>query len=151
MAFTVNADNAVIDKTGQITFKIVNKGFADARFVSIKAVPEGYTLLSEDEVYIGTVSSDDFETASFDVIFKKTNADFKAIVEYKNSDNSLKTENINLPLTVYSKERALELGIIKPNYIPYYLGGAVAVIILYLIYRSIKKRRRLKRSMQNGR
>ncbi|MBS3088183.1 hypothetical protein J4402_00210 [Candidatus Pacearchaeota archaeon] len=150
LTFTINTENAVIDKTGQITFKIVNKGFADARFVSVKLIPNGYTLLSEDEVYIGTVSSDDFETAAFDVIFKKTNADFEAIVEYKNSDNSEATENVNLPLTVYSQEKALELGIIKPNLTPYYVGGVIGIIILYLIYRSIRKRRRIKRSIQEG-
>src|SRR3989344_5796103 len=119
--------------------------------VSAQVLPDGLTLLSEDEVYIGEVASDDFETAAFDVLFNKVNADLTAIVEYKDFDNKLVTETINLPVTVYSKEKALELGIIQPNKVPYYIGGIVLIIILFIIYRSIKKRRRLRRSMQSER
>ena len=149
LIFSVDTKNPVENKQGQVILKIVNKGFADARFVTVKVLSDGLTLLSDDEEYIGTVDSDDFETLTFDVIFKKTNPNFEAIINYKDFDNVLVTKTINLPIEVYTQEKALELGIIKPSYTFYYVGGGVAIIVLYLIYRSIKKRRRLKRSMAN--
>src|SRR3989338_5739699 len=151
LTYSIDTENPVEGQKGSVTLRIVNKGFADAKFFSVKVLPDGLTLLSEDEVYIGEVASDDFETATFDVLFNKVNADLTAIIEYKNFDNKLVTETINLPVTVYSKEKALELGIIQPNKVPYYIGGIVLIIILFIIYRSIKKRRRLRRSMQSER
>ena len=151
LTYSSDTENPVEGQKGSVTLKIVNKGFADAKFFSVKVLPDGLTLLSEDEVYIGEVASDDFETATFDVLFNKVNADLTAIVEYKDFDNKLVTETINLPVKVYSKEKALELGIIQPNRVPYYIGGVVLLIILFIIYRSIKKRRRLRRSMQSER
>jgi len=71
LSFSLDAENAIEGNEGKLTLKIVNKGFADARFVTVELLPVSYTLLSEREIYIGTVDSDDFETATFDVIFNK--------------------------------------------------------------------------------
>lgn len=148
LVFSVTADNAVEKRSGEISFKRVNKGFTDARFVSVKILPDGFTLLSEQEVYIGTVDSDDFETSNFNVVFDSTNANFKAVLEYKDFDNNKVTKTIDLPVNVYSEERALELGIIKPNNSPQILAGLILVIVTFIVYRTIKKRRRLKRSAE---
>jgi len=151
LVFSISTENPVVGQRGKITLKIINKGFSDARFVSVTALSDGFTILSDSQEYIGTIDSDDFETATFDVLFKKANPDFNAILEYKDSDNSVIRETLVLPVEVYTKEKAVELGIIKQNFLPYYLGGAVVVVAVYLIYRSIKKRRRLRKSMQQGR
>ena len=74
-----------------------------------------------------------------------------AIIEYKDFDNQIVTKNVNLPLTIYTQEKAIELGLMKKDRTLTYAIVIVAVIILWFIYRSIKKRRRLKRSMQNNR
>ena len=76
LVFSVNTENPILNTKGKIILKIVNKGFYDARFLSVKIIPEGYTLLSEAETYIGSVDSDDFETVTFDVLFKNLNTDF---------------------------------------------------------------------------
>ena len=78
-------------------------------------IPEGYTLLSESKVYLGTISSDDSQRESFTVVFDKQDPILTAQVTYKNFDNQLVTKIVNLPLTVYSKEEALKLGLVKPD------------------------------------
>jgi hypothetical protein len=148
ISFSVDAETPVIGSEGKINLKIINKGFADARFVSIKIIPSGYTVLSEEEIYIGTVDSDDFETAVFDVIFKKQNPDFNAIFEYTDFDNQKKTQQISLPIKVYTKEKALELGIIKKSNTFFYMVLTAGIIILWIIFRSIRKRKRMKRSLE---
>ncbi len=150
ITYSISTTTPVINQQGKISFQIVNKGFDDARFVSLRAIPEGFTLLSDSEVYIGTVSSDDFQSTSFDVIFKEANPIFTAIVEYKDFDNKKIISTVNLPITVYTQEQALKLGIIKKNNTPLYLGIIVGLIIIYLIYRSIRRRIRRARSKKGG-
>lgn len=150
LSYTISTETPVQGMQGQVTLRIVNKGFADAKFVSVRIAPQGFTLLSEREVYIGTIDSDDFETATFDVIFDETAPTLVATVEYRNFNNEKITKNVNLPFTVYTEEDAIKAGIIQPSYALYYIIAIVVIIIIILIWRSIRKRRRMKRSMQNS-
>jgi len=150
LVFTADSNNAVQGRQSQINFKIINKGFFDARFVSVRIIPEGFTLLSESEVYIGTVDSDDFETATFDARFNKDNSDFVAVIEYIDFDNKKIIENVEIPLTVYSQEKAIELGIIKKSNTLTIALILIAIILLWILYRTIRRRQRLKRSLRNG-
>ncbi|MDO8467815.1 MAG: hypothetical protein Q7S56_02625, partial [Nanoarchaeota archaeon] len=85
--YSASAENPIVGSQGKIKLTIVNKGFGDAKFTSVKLTPEGYTLLSEDNQYIGTIASDDSETLSFDTIFKKENPILNAQIEYKDFNN----------------------------------------------------------------
>ena len=49
--------------------KIINSGFGDIKFVNVQIFPDGFILLGSANDYIGNVDSDDFESATFDVIF----------------------------------------------------------------------------------
>ena len=148
LSYTVSTETPVVNTQGSVTLKIVNKGFSDARFASVKIIPDGFTLLSDKEIYIGEIDSDDFETATFDVLFNSENANLIAIVEYKDFDNQVIRKNVNLPLEVFSKDKALELGIIQRSNTPIYAGVVAVLIIAWFIYRAIRKRQRLKRSRE---
>ena len=150
LIFSISTENSIENKPGKISFKIVNKGFADARFVSVKVTSPDFLLLSEEEVCLGTVDSDDFETAEFDVVFDRNPAQFKAVIEYKDFDNNDKTESVNLPLTIYSQKQALELGIIKKNNAVLIIGIVILLIIGIIIWRMVKKRMRLRKSMKTA-
>jgi len=146
LEYSAVTETPILNQQGKVSLKIVNKGMADARFVNINLNPQGFTLLGSNEDYIGTVASDDFETASFDVIFNSQSALLNAQIEYRDFDNNLKTDIINLPLTVYSQEQALQLGLVKKNNTFIYVIVVVALIILYLVYRAIRRRLRRKKA-----
>lgn len=143
LVYSVNAENPVVGSKGKIKLTIVNKGLGDAKFVSVKIIPEGYTLLSEDNYYIGTISSDDSEIISFDVIFNNKNPTLNAQIEYKDFNNQKITKNVNLPVTVYSNEEALKLGIIKQNNTFLYIIIGIVGICTWIITRKIRKKKRL--------
>ena len=148
--YIASAENPVVGQQGKVSLKIVNRGFGDVKFVSVKIKPQGFTLISSEDVYIGNVDSDDFETAAYDVLFKDQNARLKASVEYRDFDNKKLVEEIDLPLNVYTREKALELGIIKQSNTWMY-GILVAVIIVaYFVYRYIRKRMKRNKKREEG-
>jgi hypothetical protein len=151
LTYTAESTNPIIGQKGKVTLKIVNQGFYSARFVSVKLLPKGFTSLSDDEAYIGEIASDDFQTTSFDVVFNSINADLVAAVEYTDFDNEKVTENVNLPIIVYTPQKATALGILPKSNLTFYISLIVIIIILIIVWRIIKKRRRLKRSMENKR
>lgn len=142
---------AVVGQKGKLTLKIINNGFGEVKFVSVNIQPQGYTLLTEDKVYIGSIASDDFETAVFDVIYKKTNARLVATVIYKTFENVDKIENVDLDFKIYTQEEALKQGVIQPNRSGYYVTAAVVILIAWFVYRKIRKARRekLRKEMNN--
>ena len=145
-------EKPVIGERTMLSFKIINKGLGDIRFVSVTLTPLGYALLSEPQIYIGTIRSDDFENANFDVLLHDANPRLVAAVTYEDIDGKRFAEYPVLPLNVYNEESAIALGIAKKNYFPLYAGAFIAVIIIWLIFRRIRKRNRMKRSMvEHGR
>lgn len=145
LSFSIETEKPIIGMQDKITLKIINKGFADARFVSVRINLNGMTILSDKDVYIGTIDSDDFETETFNVIYKSQNPEFSAIIEYKDFDNKNIIKIISLPVTVYSQEKALELGLIQKNNAPVYIGIIIALIVIWFLYRTIKKSIKRKR------
>lgn len=138
-----NSEAAIVGQKGKISFKIINQGLGEVKFVSVQIFPSDYELLSNDKIYIGNIDSDDSDFATFDVIFKSASPIFSAKIEYKDFDNNDQTETIAIPMKVYTQEKALEFGLIqKPNYVPYFV--AVVLIIIWLVWRKIKKSRKNK-------
>jgi len=151
LSYSIESNNNVIGEQGELSLKVVNKGLGDIRFVSIRLMPNsGYTLLSDENVYVGTISSDDFETASYKVKFNNENAVLDAVVTYKDFDNVQRTEKVTLPLTVYSREKALELGIIKKSNAMVYASTIIILIVLWFVWRIYKKRQREKKRAANN-
>src|SRR3989338_7311468 len=146
LSFSAETENNIQKQKGRVSLKIINNGLADIKFVSVKLSPSGFTLLSSNEVYVGTVNSDDFETSTFDVLFSTTSTSSKLIskVSYKDFDNIDRTQNIEIPIKIYTREKALELGLIKQSNTWIYALVVIVLIALWIIYRKIKKRRRLK-------
>lgn len=142
--YAIETKNNVAGEQGKISIKIINSGLGEIRFVNVEITSDnGLELLSSKEEYIGTIDSDDFELATFDVIFEKTSASITAEITYKDFDNKEQKETLTLPVNVYSKEKALELGLIKKsNYFIYIILGVV--IIGWIVYRRIRKKRNKK-------
>lgn len=146
LAYSVSTDTPVVGSKGKITLNVVNQGLGDAKFVSVTLIPDGYTLLSTNNIYIGTISSDDSQNENFDVIFNNQNPTLTAQIQYKNFDNQLVTKTINLPITVYSKEEALKLGIVSPNNTGVYVIVGLIGIVGWMIIRKVRKKKRLNKA-----
>ncbi|MAG10946.1 hypothetical protein CMI44_01395 [Candidatus Pacearchaeota archaeon] len=142
--FSVESKDNIVGQQGTISLKVINQGLGEVKFVSVQIFPNGYELLSADKIYIGNIDSDDSDFATFDVLFGSPTPILSAKVEYKDFDNKAQTETIGLPVKVYTREKALELGLIKnANYVPYVIGGGI--LVLWYIVRKVKKRRRNKK------
>ena len=143
--FSVEVDgNAIIGQDGRISLEIINKGLGEIKSVSVQIFPQGFELLSGDKIFVGTIDPDDSDTATFDVIYKTTNPTLSAKVDYKDFDNQDQAETVNLGFKVYTREQALELGIINnPNYTAYIVIGIL--VVAFFIYRRIRKRRKKNR------
>lgn len=142
LSYGIELDNNVVDEKGKLSIKIINSGLGDIGFVFVKIISvNGLEILSMNEEYIGTVNSDDFELATFDVLFKKTSASLTAQITYKDFENNEETKIVSLPVKVYSREKALELGLIKKDN-KWIYGVISGVVIVWFIYRRIKKKRK---------
>jgi len=142
LSYTAELKKNIVGEKGEVSFKIINLGLADINFVKLQIVSEeGFDLLSAREEYIGTVSSDDFENVNFDVLFKSAGANIIAQVTYKDLENQDQKQVVTLPLEVYSREKALELGLIKKSRTIWYLLVIVAIGIYWFWKRKNKKRR----------
>lgn len=142
LAYTITTEKPIIGNQGKIKLTIVNKGLGDAKFVNVKINPKGFALLSASEDYIGTISSDDFETVTFNVIFDDKNPVLSAVVDYKNFDNEKVSKSLELPVTVYSREEALKLGMVKNDNTMFYIVGAVLGAVGFFVIKKIRKKRK---------
>jgi hypothetical protein len=146
LVYSVSADNPIVGSKAKVTLKIINKGLGDAKFVSVTLIPSGYTLLSDENVYIGTISSDDSQTENFNVIFTQQNPTLTAQIEYRDFNNKLITSTINLQVTVYSQEQALKLGITSPNNTGIYVILTIVGIAAWIVVRRVRKKKRLNKA-----
>lgn len=118
-------------KVGEITVKFVNKGVTDIKFLNLKLKQtEDFNLISPDEVYVGSVDSDDYETADFELFVKPTKKSEIRLplqIEYKDANNKDYSEEIDLRLKLYSTSEAKRFGLIKGNNI---IGVLIMIVIV---------------------
>ena len=135
------------DKSGEIIVKVVNKGVTDIKFANLKIIPApDYKILSSDEVYLGNIDSDDFETAGFRIFVsnvKKNEIDVPLSLEYKDANNNEYKDNVALNLGIYSASDAKKFGLKKGNGV---IGNIIVLIIVavglfyYIRFRKKKKK-----------
>ena len=131
-----------VGDSGEIIIRFVNKGLSDIKFVSAEIIPSpDYDILSAPSVYIGNVEPDDFETAIFNLhVNKKIN--FVPIkIEYRDADNNKITKTEFLNINIYTIEEAQRLGLVKNNNTPYVIGTIILIVVIFIIWRILRKRR----------
>lgn len=131
------ADALSPGSTGTVTVTIVNEGLVDAKFLSIKLLPNSdYTVSSVNDVYVGSLSSDDFESEEFEVVIKKdVTADeiplyLQVNYKAKNSDK-IETLNETLKLKISSTTGDATGGTLSTVFSV--LFGLVGLVVLYLV------------------
>ncbi|MGM5483343.1 MAG: COG1361 S-layer family protein [Nanobdellota archaeon] len=124
---------------GTLTINSVNKGLIDVKFLNIKLEnTDDYEILSSKEYYVGSVDSDDFETAEFDMNIKteKNKFNIKGNVEYRDANNKLFTKEINFPIRINNTKSESSFN---------WLYLVFALIISFIGYKIWKKKKGMKR------
>ena len=149
----VSSEGSVLIKgtSGKITLMIVNSGLGDAKFLSVSlSQVNGIDLTSPNRVYIGDIDSNDFDTADFNV-FVSANApstiSLPVELTYTDSRNNEVTENKIIIIKSYTQKEAISLGLINKNNTFLIIISVVGVLILFFIYRRIRKKVRNKRNL----
>jgi hypothetical protein len=124
---------------GKVNIKIANKGVGDLKFLVIEMLPSSdYEIIGSSKEYVGALNSDEDETADFKLKVNEARKEInlKIRVDYTDANNKEYAENIDIPLKVIS---AKEAGI-KQNNNNIVILIILGVLIVYLIYRKIRKR-----------
>ena len=131
-----------VGQAGHVTVRFVNKGLGDVKFLSAELEKSAdYNILSVNTIYVGNIEPDDFETASFKLVFKRRVGQLPLRVEYKDNKNKLFEQTFNLNFPIYSEQEAIELGLESKSKAGIYIGIAAAVILFFLYRRYRKKKR----------
>lgn len=147
---SVSTQTPVAGRKDKLTVKVMNKGYADARYVSVRLVPSGLLLRSDEQLYIGDVAADDFDTASFDVFYTSEKPAVSVIVEYRDFNNSQQSATFTQPLIVYTEKEAAAKGIIERSLLAWYVAAAVLLVVLWMLWRAFRRRQRMRRSLQRA-
>ena len=134
-------------KSGEVAIKVVNKGLTDIKFANLKLLSvDSYKIISNDEVYLGNIDSDDFETAEFNVYVGKTRektAILPLVLEYKDANNNNYKDSIELKLSLYSGTEAKKFGLKKSNgFVGFLIVAAIVTAGVFYYRKSVKKRKK---------
>lgn len=142
---SIEPQNPVIGKTGTLQMKVINMGLVDAKFVFVSIEGQGLTFLSNKKEYIGTIDSDNFETASFEVVYNNKKPVVNIEINYNDFDNKERKINYSTYLIAYTEKEAIEREILEKNNLPIYFGVTFLVIVIWFIIKNIRKRQKSKK------
>ena len=146
LTLSIDDPDFIVGDRSTIDIKIVNKGLADIQFLNIKlGYSAFYDVISAREVYIGDLDSDDYDTAEFDIMINQPlpgDLPIKIYIEYTDALNNQHSEIQSVEIDVYTQKEAKALGLVQTSNTPFIITGIVVLIIAFVIYRKIKKRRK---------
>lgn len=118
------------NQAGDVSIKIVNKGVSNIKFMNVKLMPSSsYRIISNDEVYIGKIDSDDYGTADFKIYAGSTNQkeiNLPIVLTYKDANNRDFTETKEMALNLYSASEAKKFGLQAGN-------GTWSIVIIIVV------------------
>lgn len=136
----LNAEDSSIftrDSTVEFVISIVNSGVVDAKFLAVRILPGDYRILSPDELYIGKLDSDDYETAKFKINIGSGSSGQLVIpfqLAYTDALNNQYNETKQVAYAVLTKDDAVRYGLAQPEMGWVYLV-IFAALVLYAVYR----------------
>ncbi len=145
----VNLEETDLNKaasSGTVSLELVNQGLEDAKFLSIRVLPDpAYVVTSASETYIGELSSDDSSSAEYAIYAEPTDAsELQLNLELKYTDafNQEATETATVTIPLYSEDELSRLGITPA------VGTSlmtIAIIILVVGYAAYRLHKRFKK------
>ncbi len=133
------------NSNGRVVFKFVNRGLTDIKLLTAKLLPsDDYETVSSDEVYIGKVDSDDYETAEFRI--RVGDVEDKVVLpvslEYVGADNKAYSEMYNAEIKIYSGSEARNLGLVQGSKLTGFLIILAIVALGVVLYKFWWKKRK---------
>jgi len=130
----------------KVTLKVINKGLSNVKFLEVDvASSTKYNIISQNNVYIGDVDSNDFQTADFNIIFNNNaprSVNLPVTVKYKDVTNKEYIKNFDITLKTYTTQEAQTLGLVPANNTIYIVILVIVLIVVFIIYRIIRSRRK---------
>ncbi|MFC1741778.1 COG1361 S-layer family protein [Nanoarchaeota archaeon] len=142
-------------KSGKVSFKFVNKGVTDIKFLNVVLKEtEDYDIISSDEEYMGNVDSDDFESVDF-MIYLKNNNDaktkseimFPLAITFKDANNIDYAKDVSVKHKIYTAEQK---GQAQSRSAMIIVFAVIIIIVGWIIYRKWEKRRKAKLQAQKA-
>lgn len=142
----VSIDKSEITKKvrqGTITVKIVNRGLTNLKLMSAKLESsKKYSIESQDEVYVGNIDTDDYETVDFKITVNYDKViDLPLTLSYMDSTNKKFSQDYTLKLKTQSNGLILTIigGIIS-----FVIKAAIIIGLIYGAYLWYKRRKKKK-------
>jgi hypothetical protein len=133
------------NSVGKVSIKFTNKGASDIKLLNAMLLQsESYEILSPDQVYVGNIDSDDYESAEFNIYAKRTSAKVVQLplrLEYRDSNNKEIKQDVILQLRLYSGSEAKRFGLVKAS--SPLSSIIILLIILVGLWYYLKKRKNI--------
>ncbi|MDP3728667.1 MAG: LPXTG cell wall anchor domain-containing protein [bacterium] len=140
--FAESFDLLMQNEQGKVTIKIINTGLTKIKFLQMTLQESsGYEILSSSSAYIGDIDIGDFETEEFTIIPLKKSTELEVEIEYRDANNELFTEKLELPLTVYTEEQAKELGLSQDGHTFTWILILGVIIIASIVFFRRKRKK----------
>ena len=138
-------------KSGGVVIKIVNRGLTNIKLLTAKLESnEDFEILSEEEVYIGNIDSDDYETVEFILDIKSKDEVITLPIEliYMDATNKDFKQTKEVELRVFSASDAQKVGMVEKSSIGFTIMFLIVAVGLgiYFWRRRKKKQQEKKKS-----
>jgi hypothetical protein len=104
------------NKAGSATIKIVNRGLTNIKLLTAKLESsDDFEVLSQEEIYVGNIDSDDYETVEFTLDIKSREAVIILPLEltYMDATNKDFQQTKDIELRMFSKSDAQKAGMVE--------------------------------------
>ncbi|MBI4148903.1 hypothetical protein HY491_00495 [Candidatus Woesearchaeota archaeon] len=130
--------------TGNVVIRFVNKGSSGIKFLNaMMQENSNVKVISTSQVYVGSIDSDDYDTAEFTLyVTGDEQVVLPLLVEYRDANNELYQQQMELPLRLYSSREAKRYGLVKSN-----SGIGVLIVVIIIgagVYFFLRRRKKKK-------
>lgn len=108
----INSERPLTPGQNTLTLRVVNRGYGSADFVQL-SVEDGknYEITTPNEVYLGEMDPDDYQTADFEVFVQKDAEELSIPVELSYRTRDRVTENRTLHPELYTGKELQKYGL----------------------------------------
>jgi len=136
------------NKAGEVIIKIVNRGLTNIKLLTAKLEScNDFEVLSQSEVYIGNIDSDDYETVEFTIDIKSREDIINLPIEltYMDSTNKEFTQTKSVSLRMFSESDAEKAGMVEKKSIGFTIVFLIVAAGLGIYFWRKRKKKKLQK------